>query len=96
MSENLGSYHAACGLGLALFGFFWPMVEIKSAAGAAAIANSPLSLDAQKRSLDHRLSNLQNRLKVMKANLTEVDAQLDKMGSGCDEPYVELEEMAED
>ena len=96
MSENLGSYHAACGLGLALFGFFWPMVEIKSPVGAAAIANSPLSLDAQKRSLDHRLSNLQNRLKVMKANLTEVDAQLDKMGSGWDEPYVELEEMAED
>jgi len=72
------------------------MVEIKSPVGAAAIANSPLSLDAQKRSLDHRLSNLQNRLKVMKANLTEVDAQLDKMGSGWDEPYVELEEMAED
>ncbi len=95
ISENLGSYHAACGLALALFGFFWPMVEIKSPVGAAAIANSPLSLDAQKRSLDHRLANLQNRLKVMKANLAEVDLQLDKIGSGWDEPYVELEDAAE-
>ena len=41
LSESLGSYHAACGLGLTLFGFFWPTVELKRAAEAAVISSSP-------------------------------------------------------
>jgi len=92
LSESLGSYHAACGLGLTLFGFFWPTVEIKRAAEAATIANSPLTLDAQQRSLEHRISNLTNRLKVMKGNLDGVDQQISKLGENISEPYVEVEE----
>ena len=41
LSESLGSYHAACGLGLTLFGFFWPTVELKRNAETASIASSP-------------------------------------------------------
>ena len=29
LSENIGSYHAACGLALTFLGFFWPNVELK-------------------------------------------------------------------
>ena len=92
MSESLGSYHAACGLGLTLFGFFWPTVELKRAAEAAVISSSPLTIDAQQRSLNHRISNLNNRLKVMKGNLEDVDAQIVKLGDKLSEPYVEIEE----
>ncbi len=91
MSESLGSYHAACGLGLTLFGFFWPTVELKRAAEAAVISSSPLTIDAQQRSLNHRISNLNNRLKVMKGNLEDVDAQIVKLGDKLSEPYVEIE-----
>ncbi len=92
LSESLGSYHAACGLGLTLFGFFWPTVELKRAAEAATISSSPLTLDAQQRSLEHRISNLTNRLKVMKGNLDGVDQQISKLGENTSEPYVEAEE----
>jgi hypothetical protein len=92
MSESLGSYHAACGLGLTLFGFFWPGVEIKRAAETAAISNSPLTVDAQQRSLDHRISNLSNRLNVMKGNLIEVEKQITKLEGKTSEPYVEIDE----
>lgn len=92
LSESLGSYHAACGLGLTLFGFFWPTVELKRAAEAAVISSSPLTIDAQQRSLNHRISNLNNRLKVMKGNLEDVDAQIVKLGDKLSEPYVEIEE----
>ena len=92
MSESLGSYHAACGLGLTLFGFFWPTVELKRATEAAVISSSPLTIDAQQRSLNHRISNLNNRLKVMKGNLEDVDAQIVKLGDKLSEPYVEIEE----
>ena len=86
------SYHAACGLGLTLFGFFWPTVELKRNAETASIASSPLTLDAQQRSLEHRISNLANRLKVMKGNLDGVDQQISKLGENISDPYVELEE----
>lgn len=92
LNESLGSYHAACGLGLTLFGFFWPTVELKRAAGAATISSSPLTLDAQQRSLEHRISNLTNRLKVMKGNIDGVDQQISKLGENISEPYVEAEE----
>ena len=91
MSESLGSYHAACGLGLTLFGFFWPTVELKRAAETAVISSSPLTIDAQQRSLNHRISNLNNRLKVMKGNLEDVDVQIVKLGDKLSEPYVEIE-----
>ena len=92
MNDNLGSYHAACGLGLTLFGFFWPVVETKRAGATASITESPLTLDAQRRSLEHRVANLTTRLKVMKGNLEEVDAQIAKHGDNQGEPYVEIDE----
>ena len=92
MSENLGSYHAACGLAVALFGFFWPSVDIKRSSESLAIASSPLSLEAQQRSLEHRVANLNNRLKVMQSNLSEVEEQIAKLGESWDEPYIDIEE----
>jgi predicted nucleic acid-binding Zn-ribbon protein len=92
LSESLGTYHAACGLGLTLFGFFWPTVEFKRAAEATAIASSPLTIDAQQRSLEHRISNLNNRLKIMQGNLGDVESQLAKLDENVSEAYVEISE----
>lgn len=90
MSQSLGSYHAACGLGLTLFGFFWPSVELRRAQSADSIISSPLSIEAQQRSTDHRISNLNNRLKVMKGNLEDLDGQIAKLGDKSGVPYVEI------
>ena len=34
LSDLFGSYHAACGLALTIFGFFWPNVEIQKPQGS--------------------------------------------------------------
>ena len=90
MSKSLGSYHAACGLGLTLFGFFWPSVELRRAQSTDSIISSPLTIEAQQRSMDHRISNLSNRLKVMKGNLEDLDGQIAKLGDKSGVPYVEI------
>ena len=90
MSQSLGSYHAACGLGLTLFGFFWPSVELRRAQATDSIINSPLTIEAQQRSMDHRIANLNNRLKVMKGNLEDLDGQIAKLGDKSGVPYVEI------
>ena len=92
LSDSLGSYHAACGLGLTLFGFFWPTVELKRATELAEISNSPLTIDAQQRSLDNRISNLNNRLKLLNTNLCDIEAQLTKLEEKGIEPYVDIDE----
>jgi len=89
LSENIGSYHAACGLALTLLGFFWPNVEFKPAEAVLNGANSSLAIETQQRSLNHRISSLCNRVEVMKRNLDDVDKQLDKLGDSPPTTYLE-------
>jgi hypothetical protein len=89
LSENIGSYHAACGLALTLLGFFWPNVEFKPAEAVLNGANSSLAIETQQRSLNHRITSLCNRVEVMKRNLDDVDKQLDKLGDSPPTTYLE-------
>ena len=89
LSENIGSYHAACGLALTLLGFFWPNVEFKAAEAVLNGANSSLAIETQQRSLNHRITSLCNRVEVMKRNLDDVDKQLDKLGDSPPTTYLE-------
>ena len=82
-AESVGSYHAACGLALTLFGFFWPIVETKRPALATGGPRSNLAIETQHRSLNHRVGSLSNRIQVMKTNLDTVEKKLSKLG---DEP----------
>jgi hypothetical protein len=90
LSESIGSYHAACGLALTLFGFFWPNVELKREAVTAAGPRSNLAIETQHRSLNHRIGSLCNRVQVMKTNLNAVEKKLLKLGD-TPPPYLEAE-----
>ena len=95
LSENIGSYHAACGLALSLFGFFWPNVETKRPAFATGGPTSNLAIETQQRSLNHRISSLSNRVQVMKGNLISVEKQLGKLGENPPLAYLDSE-LSED
>jgi hypothetical protein len=90
--ETLGTYHAACGLALTLFGFFWPNVELKKATAGSDGPRSNLAIETQQRSLKHRITGLGNRTGVMKSNLDEVEEQIAKLGESPPSPYLELKE----
>ena len=92
LSENIGSYHAACGLALSLFGFFWPNVETKSPAFVTGGPTSNLAIETQQRSLNHRISSLSNRVQVMKGNLNAVEKQLEKLGDTPPQAYLDSEQ----
>ena len=92
LSENIGSYHAACGLALSLFGFFWPNVETKRPAFATGGPTSNLAIETQQRSLNHRISSLSNRVQVMKGNLNAVEKQLEKLGATPPLAYLDSEQ----
>ncbi|MDA1078949.1 MAG: hypothetical protein O2908_07845 [Verrucomicrobia bacterium] len=92
LSESIGSYHAACGLALTLFGFFWPNVETKRPAFATEGPRSNLAIETQQRSLNHRVGSLSNRIQVMKGNLDAVEKQLAKLGDAPPPPYLDSEQ----
>ena len=93
LSESIGSYHAACGLALSLFGFFWPNVETKRPAFAGGDpTNSSLAIETQERSLNHRSRSLGNRVHIMKGNLDAIEKQLVKLGESPPLPYLDSEE----
>jgi hypothetical protein len=89
LSESIGSYHAACGLALSLFGFFWPNVETKRPAFAGNGSSPNLAIETQQRSLNHRLGSLSNRVQVMQGNLNTVKKQLAKLGDSPPLPYLD-------
>ena len=91
LSDNIGSYHAACGLALTLFGFFWPNVEFKRATITGVGQRSSLAIETQERSLNHRIGSLSNRVQVMKGNLDAVQSQLAKLGDTPPDPYLEAQ-----
>ena len=90
LSDSIGAYHAACGLALTLFGFFWPNVELKREAVTAGGPRSNLAIETQHRSLNHRIGSLCNRVQVMKGNLDAVEKKLVKLGD-TPPPYLEAE-----
>ena len=90
-AESVGSYHAACGLALTLFGFFWPIVETKRPALATGGPRSNLAIETQHRSLNHRVGSLSNRMQVMKTNLDTVEKKLSKLGDEPPLPYLDPE-----
>ena len=77
-------------VGVDLIWLLWPTVELKRSAETAAIASSPLTLDAQQRSLEHRISNLSKRLKVMKGNLRVLMEGLPGLGTVSVSPMWKL------
>lgn len=87
-SDSFGVYHSACGLALSLFGFFWPIVEIKKPKVESSGAKPNLAIETQHRSLDHRIRGLANRATSINHMLKQIEEDLNVIDRGLDEPYL--------
>jgi hypothetical protein len=89
LSDNLGSYHAACGLVVTIFGFFWPNVETRNAVRSGAAGSSTnLAIETQRRSLDHRINGLLNRANSVAINLENLSTESKDLDDSSVEPYL--------
>jgi len=86
--DSIGSYHAACGIALTVFGFFWPNVELKKQVVQSS-GNSPrLAIETQQRSLTHRMSGLASRVVSIRGNLDNLNSDLENLDQGMNAPYI--------
>ena len=88
LSDLFGSYHAACGLALTIFGFFWPNVEVKTPRGATSGDVPNLAIETQHRSLDHRINGLLTRANSLAANLEALSGESSQLEQYSLEPYL--------
>jgi hypothetical protein len=87
-SDSFGSIYAACGLLLALLGFFWPNMDIRKPMSADGGPGPNLAIETQQRSLDHRIKGLISRASSIKENLRNMSQELENLGEGLEAPYV--------
>ena len=88
LSDMLGAYHAACGLAVTIFGFFWPNVEVRKINPDGAISTSNLAVETQQRSLDHRINGLLSRANSIAINLENLGKEQAGLEEGSAEPYL--------
>ena len=88
LSDLFGSYHAACGLALTIFGFFWPNVEVKTPRGVSNGDAPNLAIETQHRSLDHRINGLLTRANSLAANLEALSGESSQLEQYSLEPYL--------
>ena len=86
--DSLGSYHAAVGILLTIFGFFWPNVEIKKQGFQSAGKAPKLAIETQQRSLTHRMSGLASRVSSIRSNLENLSSDLESLDQGMNAPYI--------
>ena len=86
-SDLIGSYHAACGIALTLFGFFWPSVEVKKQKVQNVGGGPKLAIETQHRSMDHRIKGLANRANFINSSLEQLSKDIEGLNQGINEPY---------
>jgi hypothetical protein len=86
----LGSYHAACGLAVTIFGFFWPSVEIKNVNPDGSVSTSNLAIETQQRSLEHRINGLLSRANSIAISLENLGKEQTELEEGSAEPYLSV------
>lgn len=86
--DSLGTYHAACGVLLSIFGFFWPNVETKKPAVQTAGDSPRLAIETQQRSLTHRMTGLASRVASIRGTLNELNSDLENLDQGINAPYI--------
>ena len=87
-SDMLGVYHAACGLAVTIFGFFWPNVEIRKINPDGAVSAPNLAIETQQRSLEHRINGLLSRANSIALSLENLGKEEAELDQGTAEPYL--------
>ena len=96
ISSLFGTYHAAVGIALTLFGFFWPSVQVRRANMADQGLNPKLALETQQHSVEHRINGLTSRVSTLNNALNSISKTLDEGEDNSLVPYISLGENAQE
>ena len=96
ISSLFGTYHAAIGIALTLFGFFWPSVQIKRANMADQGLNPKLALETQQHSVEHRINGLTSRASTLNNSLVSITDMLTESDDDTLVPYVSEKQDSEE
>jgi hypothetical protein len=96
ISTLFGTYHAAVGIALTLFGFFWPSVQVRRANVADQGLNPKLALETQQHSVEHRINGLASRVSTLNNSLISISDTLAENEEDSLIPYVSTKQESED
>jgi hypothetical protein len=87
--DLLGVYHAAAGILLTLFGFFWPSIKWQSQQQIAESGGMDrFAIETQQRMLGHRVTGLNTRKIRLSDSINEIDQGIEKLDDVLRQPYV--------
>jgi hypothetical protein len=87
--DLLGAYHAAAGIFLTLFGFFWPSIKWQTQQQIAESGGMDrFAIETQQRMLGHRVTGLNTRKVRLSNSINEIDEDIEKLDVILQQPYV--------
>ena len=87
--DLLGPYHAAAGIALALFGFFWPSTKWQSQRQIAESGGMDrFAIETQQRMLGHKVMGLNTRKGRLRNSIEEIDEGIEKIDVSLQQPYI--------
>lgn len=87
--DLFGPYHAAAGIALALFGFFWPSTKWQSQHQASESGGMDrFAIETQQRMLGLKLMGLNTRKGRLKVSMEEIDEGIAKIDVSLEQPYI--------
>ena len=87
--ELLGPYHAAAGIALALFGFFWPSTKWQSQRQIAESEGMDrFAIETQQRMLGHKIMGLSTRKGRLRNSIEDIDEGIEKIDASLQQPYI--------
>ena len=95
ISTLFGTYHAAVGIALTLFGFFWPSVQVRRANVTDQGLNPKLALETQQHSVEHRINGLASRVSTLNNSLISISDTLAENEEDSLIPYVSTKQESE-
>jgi hypothetical protein len=87
--DLLGPYHAAAGIALALFGFFWPSTKWQSQRQIAESGGmNRFAIETQQRMLGHKTMGLNTRKGRLRNTIEEIDESIESLDASLQQPYI--------
>jgi hypothetical protein len=87
--DLFGPYHAAAGIALALFGFFWPTTKWQSQRQIAESGGMDrFAIETQQRMLGHKVMGLNTRKGRLRNTIEEIDESIEAIDASLQQPYI--------
>jgi hypothetical protein len=87
--DLFGPHHAAAGIALALFGFFWPSTKWQSQRQIAESGGMDrFAIETQQRMLGHKVMGLNTRKGRLRSSIEEIDQSIEVIDASLQQPYI--------